>query len=284
VFTPTGFYIGSAIFFGVWWLLTSRLGSLSLKQDLTGAAEYTRKMRFHSGCGSLAFALTLTASGGLWLAALQPQWFSALFGVYFFSDCAWVGLATVYILAAFLLRQRRLTSVLTPKCFYFMGLLLFAFTLFSAYTEFTQYFVVWNANLPAETGWYLIRENGNWWWLGLFLIAGHFLIPFFLLLPMSVKTNFKIVIPLCLWIGLMHAADLGFNIFPALHHGGYPLKWLWLPLGCLMFMGGFLTTVFLKKLNSHPPFPQRDPRRLEAMGVNADIVNDLAGTDTGGGR
>jgi hypothetical protein len=284
VFTRTGFYVGSAIFFGVWWLLTSRLDSLSLKQDRTGAAECTRKMRFHSGWGIIAFALTLTASSGLWLEALQYQWFSAMFGVYFFSDCAWAGLATVYVLAAILLRQRILTAVLPAKCFYFMGLLLFAFTLFSAYTEFTQYFVVWNANLPAETGGYLLRENGNWWWLGLFLIAGHFLIPFFLLLPMTVKTNFKIVIPLCLWIGLMHAADLGFNIFPALHNGGNPLKWLWLPLGCLMFMGGFLATVFLKKLNSHPPFPQHDPRLLEAMGVNPDIVNDLAGTATGGGR
>jgi hypothetical protein len=283
-FTLPGFYIGSAIFFGIWWLLTSRLGTLSLEQDRTGAVECTRKMRFHSGWGIIAFALTLTASSGLWLEALQYQWFSAMFGVYFFSDCAWVGLATVYVLAAILLRQRILTPVLPKKSFYFMGMLLLAFTLFSAYTEFTQYFVVWNANLPAETGGYLIRENGNWGWLGLILIAGHFLIPFFLLLPMSVKTNFKIVIPVCLWIGLMHAADLGFNIFSALHNGGYLLKWLWLPLGCLMFMGGFLAAVFLKKLNSYPPFSQRDPRRLEAMGVNADSVNNLAETDVGGAR
>ena len=284
VFTMPGFYVASAVFFGVWWLLTSRLCSLSLAQDKTGAADCTYKMRFHAGWGIVAFALTLTASGVLWMKALEYQWFSAMFGVYFFSDCAWVGLATVYILAAVLLRQGILTSVLKRNYFYFIGVLLLAFTLFSAYTEFAQYFVVWNANTPSETFWYLIRENGNWWCLSMILIFGHFFVPFFVLLPEKVKMNFKVIIPVCLWIWLMHALDLAFNIFPALHNNGYPLKWIWLPLGCLMFMGGFLAVVFLKKFNAHPPFPQRDPRLLEAMGVNANLVNDLAEANAGGAR
>jgi len=284
VFTMPGFYVASAVFFGVWWLLTSRLCSLSLQQDKTGAADCTHKMRFHAGWGIVAFALTLTASGVLWMKALEYQWFSAMFGVYFFSDCAWVGLATVYILAAVLLRQGILASVLKKNYFYFIGVLLLAFTLFSAYTEFAQYFVVWNANTPSETFWYLIRENGNWWCLSMILIFGHFFVPFFVLLPEKVKMNFKVIIPVCLWIWLMHALDLAFNIFPALHNNGYPLKWIWLPLGCLMFMGGFLAVVFLKKFNAHPPFPQRDPRLLEAMGVNANLVNDLAEANAGGAR
>jgi len=103
-------------------------------------------------------------------------------------------------------------------------------------------------------------------------------------LPVSVKTNFKIVIPVCLWAWVMHAADLGFNIFPALHNEGYPLQWIWLPLGCLLFMGGFLSRSFLHKFQAHPPFPQRDPRLLEAMGVNANVVNDLAEASVGGAR
>ena len=275
VFTYSGFLIASAIFFGIWWTLTSQLSRWSLKQDETGAAECTRKMRFHSGWGIVAFALTLTASGVLWVKALQYQWFSAMYGVYFFSGCAWVGLATVYVIGVILLRQGILSAVLKENYFYFIGVLLLAFTLFSSYTEFAQYFVVWNANMPTETFWYLIRENGNWWWLSMILIAGKFFVPFFVLLPVSVKTNYKVIIPVCVLIWAMHAADLAFNIFPALHHDGYPLKWIWLPVGCLMFMGGFLAKVFLNKFNSHPPFPQRDPRLLEAMGVNGNVVNDL---------
>ena len=51
-----------------------------------------------------------------------------------------------------------------------------------------------------------------------------------------------------------------------------------------MFMGGFLANNFLNKFNSHPPYPQRDPRLLEAMGVSQNTVRDLVDANAGGGR
>jgi len=283
VFTLPGFYVTSAIFFGIWWLLTSRLCALSLEQDKTGAADCTRKMRFHAGWGIVAFALTLTFSGVLWMKATSYQFFSCIYGVYFFSDCAWIGLATVYVIAALLQRQGTLVPVLKPHYFYFLGVLLLGFTLFSAYTEFAQYFVIWNANTPEETFWYLIRERGNWWTLSLILIFGHFFVPFFVLLPEKVKENVKIIVPVCVWIWLMHALDLAFNIFPARFGYGFPLHLLWMPIGTLLFMGGFLANNFVKKFSAHPPYPQRDPRLLEAMGVSQNAVSDLVDAQTAGG-
>ena len=282
VFTIPGFWITSAVFFGIWWLLSSRLSRWSLKQDETGSAECTHKLRFHSGWGIVAFALTLTFSGVLWMQAVEYQWFSAMYGVYFFASSVWAGLAVVYVLAVVLLRERILTPVLKGNYFYFIGVLLMAFTLLSSYTEFAQYFVVWNANVPEETFWYLIRENGNWWALSLILIFGKCFIPFFALLPVSVKINFKVLIPVCLLIAVMHAADLAFNILPALHNQGYPLKWIFLPVGCLLFMGGLLGKIFIRKFNAHPPYPQRDPRLLEAMGVSPNVVSDWVDANVGG--
>jgi hypothetical protein len=267
VFTMSGFYVTSAIFFGIWWLLTSRLCSLSLQQDQTGAASCTYKMRFYSGWGMVVFGLTLTFSGVLWMKALQYQWFSAIYGVYFFASSVWIALATVYVIAAIMQRQRILDRVLQKNYFYFIGVLFFGFTLLQGYSEFAQYFVVWNANVPEETFYYLIRENGNWFALSMILIFGHLMLPFFVLLPVKAKTTFKVIIPVCLWAWLMHACDLAFNIFPALHPDGYHFKWIWLPLGCLMFMAGFLGEIFLRKFAAHPPYPQRDPRLLEAMGI-----------------
>lgn len=285
VFTMPGFYVTSAVFFAILWFLSSRLSSLSLEQDKTGAPECTRKMNFYSGWGIVALALLITFSGVLWMKALQYQWFSCIYGVYFFSDCAWIALATVYVIAAILYRQGALAGLLRENYFYFIGVLFFGFTLFSAYTEFAQYFVVWNANMPEETFWYLIREHGNWWCLSMILIFGHFFVPFFVLLPLKVKANFKVIIPVCLWAWLMHALDLAFNIFPALHPNGYDLRWIWLPMGTLMFVGGFLANVFVKKFTANPPYPQRDPRLLEAMGVNPHIINDLTpATQTGGAQ
>jgi hypothetical protein len=132
----------------------------------------------------------------------------------------------------------------------------------------------------GETFWYLIRENGNWWTLSMVLIFGHFLLPFFVLLPICVKSNFKIMFWVCAWAWAMNFADLAFNILPVLHPHGYPFKWLWLQLGCLAFMGGLLSRVFVKNFNAHAPFPIRDPRRLEAMGIKYETPEDIAATAT----
>lgn len=268
VFTIPGFIVVSAIFFGVWWVLSSRLAYWSLRQDVTGAAECTHKMRFYSGWGIVAFAITITTAGIFWIKAIQYEWYSCIYGVYFFASTTWVTLATVYVLTVILQRQRILDKVLHDNQFYFLGVLFFGFTLFQAYTEFAQYFVVWNANMPIETFYYLIRENGSWWWLSMILIFGHFFIPFVVMLPVASKTNFKVIVPVCIAAWFLHTGDLAFNLFPALHPTGYDFRWIWLPIGCLLLQGGFLASVFIRKFQSHPPYPQKDPRLLEAMGVH----------------
>ena len=282
LFTYSGLCIATAIVFGIWWLLSSRLRYWSLRQDVTGAALCTHKMRFHSGWGILAFAATVTFAPILWMNSLDYQWSSTIYGLYLFASCGWIALATAYVLTVILQRQRILSGVLQDNQFYFLGVLFFAFTLLQAYFEFAQYFVIWNGNVPVETFWYIIRENGSWWWVSMVLIFGHFFLPFVLLLPAHVKMNFKIMLPLCAWAWLMNFADLAFNILPVLHPGGYPLRWLWLPLGCMMFMGGFLSWVFVNKFKSHPPYPQKDPRLLEAMGIHhLEEISGVAST-TGG--
>jgi hypothetical protein len=269
VFTLPGFWITSAIFFGIWWLMTSRINYWSLRQDVTGDPLCSYKMRFHSGWGVVVLGLTMVFAPVLWMQAVQFQWYSAIYGVYYFASCAWLALATIYILMMLLQRQRILDRVLHDNQFYFIGVLLLAFTLFQAYCEFAQYFVVWNANMPVETFWYLIREHGSWFCVSMILIFGHFALPFFILLPVKVKMNFKVMLPLCVWVWAMTFLDFAFNILPALpqNQGGYPFKWLWLQFGCFAFMAGLLAWVFLKKFLSHPPYPQRDPRVLEAMGI-----------------
>jgi len=267
LFTLAGFLIVSVIFFGIWWLLTGRINYWSLRQDVTGDALCTRKMRFHSGWGILAFAGTVTVAPTIWMQSLQYQWSSTIYGLYMFASCGWVALATAYIITAILQRQRVLTPVLNDNQFYYLGVLFFAFTLLEAYFEFAQYFVIWNGNVPDETFWYLMRENGSWWTVNMLLIFGHFFTPFILLLPARVKLNFKIMIPVCLWAWLMHYLDLAFNIYPVLHPNHYPTHWLLLQIGCFMFMAGFLARAFLRKFLRYPPYPQRDPRILEAMGL-----------------
>lgn len=277
LFTWAGFYLVSAACFGIWGWLSSRLKYWSLKQDETGAAECTFKMRLHACWGIWAFAFTLTLAVILWMKALQHQWFSTMYGVYYFAGSVWMTLATVYVITLVLDRQRILTEVLHEHQFYFLGSLLFAFTVFWAYVTFSQYFIIWNANMPEETFWYVIREKGSWFYVGLVIIFGHFFLPFLSLLRIDVKHTFPIMIPLCAWAWAMHFVDLSFNILPVRHPGGFPLQWVWLPLGCLAFMGGLLAKVFLAKFASASPFPQKDPRLVEAMGLYHPVPTQISG-------
>jgi hypothetical protein len=267
LFTTPMFYLVSAFCFLVWWLLSNRLTYWSLEQDRTGAAKPTHRMRFYSAIGVLLFALTLTLAAVLWMMALQYQWYSTMYGVYYYAGSVWVTLATVYVLTMVLERQGVLAEVLHAQQYYFLGSLLFAFTVFYAYIHFSQYFIIWNGNMPEETFWYVLREKGTWWHVGMVIIFGHFFLPFLALLRIDVKHTFSIMVPLCLWCWLMHWVDLAFNIMPALHPDGFALRWLWLDTGCFALMAGLLSSVFLQKYARHAPYPVKDPRLIEAMGL-----------------
>ncbi len=277
LFTLPMFYAVSACCFLIWWLLSNRLSYWSLRQDQTGGAMPTYRMRRYSAIGIVLFAITLTLGAILWVKALQHQWFSTMYGVYYYAGSVWLALATVYVITVVLDRQRVLTEVLHQHQYYFLGSLLLAFTVFYAYIHFSQYFIIWNGNMPEETFWYVLREKGTWWYIGMVIIFGHFFLPFLALLRIGVKHNFSIMIPLCAWCWLMHWVDLSFNIMPVLHPGGFPWRWLWLDAACLAFMGGLLSLVFLRKYSRHAPYPIKDPRLVEAMGLFHPVPTQISG-------
>ena len=265
LFTVPMFYVVAALCFGIWWLLSNRLRYWSLEQDRTGAAEFTYKMRTCSAIGIFLFALTLSLAAIMWMKALQHEWFSTMYGVYYFAGSVWTTLATVYVITVVLKRLGPLRDVVHEKQFYFIGSLLFAFTVFYAYIHFSQYFIIWNANMPEETFWYVLREKGTWWDIGMVIIFGHFFLPFLTLLRIDVKLSLTIMFPVCAWAWLMHFCDLSFNIMPVLHPDGFVLHPT--DIACFAFICGVVTKAFLKQFNAHPPYPQKDPRFAEALDV-----------------
>lgn len=260
-------YIRVFALFGIWTWLTYGLRKWSLKQDETGGADCTYKMRKYSAGGVIPFALTLTIASIDWMKSLEHQWFSTMYGVLYFAASVWTSLAAIYLIGALLKQTGPLRDVARPRQFHDTGVLFFAFTVFYAYIHFGQYFLIWNAALPEETFWYIQRENGSWWDIGMITIFGHFLVPFLVLLRIDAKLKLPVMIPLCLWCMICHYCDLSFNIMPLYHPDGFPGQWIWLDAGCIAFMGGVLTRVFLKSFHSHPAYPQRDPRFAEAMEV-----------------
>lgn len=283
LFTMGGFYTVAVVNFLVWWLLSRGLRKWSIAQDATGDAKCTYKMRGYAYWGIFAFAVTMTFAAIMWMKALQHQWFSTMYGVVYFAGSVWLTLGTAYTIMAILNRQKVLTHVLHDHQFYFMGTLFFAFTVFYTYVTFSQYFIIWNANMPEETFWYYMREFGadgkrsTWFLVSLVIIFGHFFLPFLSLLRIDIKSSPKFVIPLAAWAWLMHYVDLNFNIMPVLHRDGFAWKWVWLDLGLIALMTGIIAKAFLAKYREAAPYPLKDPRLIEAMGHMHPVPTQISG-------
>ena len=277
LFTWPGYYLVAAGCFLIWWILSRGLRNWSLRQDQTGSAECTYKMRLYSYWGIFAFAVTLTVAAIMWMGGLQYEWFSTMYGVYYFAGSVWMTLAMVYVITMVLARQRVLEGILHEHQFYYLGSLMFAFTVFYAYIHFAQYFIIWNANMPEETFWYVVREKGTWWWIGMVIIFGHFFIPFLSLLRIDVKSYFPYMTALAAWAWLMHYVDLSFNVLPIVSPDNFPIQWIWLHIACLAFMFGVLSKVFLAKYASAAPYPLKDPRLAEAVGHYQPVPTQISG-------
>jgi len=265
LFTMPGFYITSVLCLAVWFWLPTQLRKWSLKQDETGAVECTRWMRRYSAFGIFLFAFSLTFAVILWVKALQHEWFSTMYGVYYFAGSMWMSIATIYVITLLLQRQGHLQGYVHEKTYYFIGSIMFAFTVFYAYVTFAQYFIIWNANMPEETFWYVLREKGTWWDIGQIMIFGHFFVPFLFLLRIDWKLKLCFMGPLFIWAWLMHFLDMSFNIMPVLWPDNFHLGFT--DIACLAFIGGVLAKMFIINLNAHPMLPQKDPRFAESQDI-----------------
>jgi len=197
--------------------------------------------------------------------SLDPHWFSSIFGVYFFAGAIWLFFAVMPILVWRLQANGRLAGAITPDLYQEMGKLLFAFGVFWAYIAFSQFMLIWYANLPEETGWYLKRWNGGWPVVGLLLILGHFLAPFVLIMSRAAKRNLGILIPVACWAMLMQWLDFYFIAMPEYEPGSGKVPLSLLDLAAFLGVGGLFFWMVSRNLASAPLVPVDDPRLHESL-------------------
>ena len=115
-----------------------------------------------SSWGLPLLALTSSFAGFDWLMSLEPHWTSTMFGVYFWAGSLVGSLAALILLTLALRGTGWLRRTVTIEHLHDLGKLLFGFVVFWTYIAFCQYFLIWYANLPEETGWYITRRWGTW--------------------------------------------------------------------------------------------------------------------------
>ncbi len=212
----------------------------------------------------LLFAGTVTFAAIDWLMSLTPDWYSTIFGVYFFAGIAVAGLATLILTSLCLQATGRLTRVITVEHYHDLGKLLLTFVVFWGYIAFSQYLLIWYGNIPEETQWYLVRQAGGWKWISLvFLVGGNCLIPFCGLLPRFVKRQKLLLGFWALWLLAMHWIDLYWIVMPNLGKDKLPFDIMDICL--LVGMLGIYIASAVRVAGDNSLVPLADPRLKESL-------------------
>ena len=153
--------------------------------------------------------------------SLEYQWFSTMYGVWFFASGIRAALAVTIIGCLYLATKGSLRGIYKQAHQYDLACLSLAFTVFWAYISFSQYFLIYSANIPEETFWFTIREinpntgeRSGWFAVSMGLIFGHFFFPFLYLLFYRNKIVGPRLVFIVSWILVFHALDLYWNIIP----------------------------------------------------------------------
>ncbi len=254
----SGFVTRAIAYFAIWILVAVLLRAWSVRQDSAGGVTLSRWQR-RLGTGSLPFvAFAMTFAAFDWMMSLDPRFYSTIFGVYWFAG-SFVSALAVVIIAATLTRDdpAGFGHHMNADHFHAMGKLLLAFVAFWGYIAFSQFMLIWIANIPEEVPWYILRINGGWKWIGAFLALFHFLVPFFVLLQRGVTRNPRRLAWAAAWILFVHWVDLYWLVMPHLFPDG-PSPSL-LDLFAFAGVGGVAVafTVFL--MRGVPAVPVKDP-------------------------
>lgn len=238
---------------GVAWLLRRH----SVLQDSDGESKHTLKMRKLAIVGLPVLAVCLTFAAVDWLMGLDYHWFSTMWGVYIFAGSAGSSMALLVLVVSYL-KSKGLLKAVNQEHYHIMGKFLLAFTVFWAYIGYSQYMLIWYANIPEETIYFKIRNTESWHLLSTILVVGRFFIPFPILLFQSVKKNVKLICGVSVWILLMQALDLYLVVLPSLHQKG--LNPSLYDFSSVVAVLGACGGVFFRNLGSVNIFPTRDPR------------------------
>ena len=253
------FLIRSFIYVFVWIYCAKKLKDLSLAGDLEGglgAKAYNKGVTV-SAWFIVFFAVTSCTAAWDWIMSIDTHWFSTLFGWYIFSEWATIGFATILLLTLYLKKQGYLNNV-NENHIHDLGKFVFAFSIVWTYMWFSQFMLIWYANIPEEVIYHMERiELSNYRFLFWFSLIINFITPLILLMSRDAKRNTKTLTLVCIVILLGHWINSYLLFAPGtLHdHGHLGLVEIGMGIG---FLGLFLRIVMKNlterelDIKSHP--------------------------------
>ena len=268
------FMTRAIVYFGVWIVLSQLLYRWSVRQDtMTDAAareKLVRRLWTLSAGGIFLYALTQSAAAVDWLMSLQPHWYSTIFGVYYFAGGIVSFYALLALIAMSLQKSGVLKNAITTEHYHDLGKWTFGHTVFWAYIAFSQFVLIWYANIPEETEYFMHRVEGGWQYISYALPFTNFFIPFFFLVSRHVKRSRVGLAIGAVWTLVVHAVDIYWIVLPNFgthgegdHHPHLGLHWL--DVAALVGIGGLFLAAFSWLLKRNKVVCINDPRLEESL-------------------
>lgn len=259
----SGFLIRSGFYFALWILWAWRIRVLSLRfyEDRSPYTDLSR--RKWAASGLVMIVMTMTFTGIDWVMSLEPKWYSTMFGINFFISAGLAAYAFVTFFLTRLADTPAMADILKPNHFRDLGNLMLTFVMLWAYTQFSEYLLMWYANMKEEIPYYLVRSAGMWGAIAGFLIIFHFFLPFFMLLMRAIKDRPGTIGVVAIIILVARYAGIIWLTQPAWSRAHFHYSWM--ALASLVAVGGLWLYLFIGQLKGQTIIPIHETWVDEAL-------------------
>jgi hypothetical protein len=255
---PIFFVVRMILFFSLWYMFFTWIKKEMLAEDIDGSEQHWFTSRKLSAYFLVIFAVSSSISAWDWVMSIDPHWFSTMFGWYVFASWWVTGLATITLIVVNL-KGAGYMKVVTQNHLHDLGKFVFAFSIFWTYIWFCQFMLIYYANLPEETVYFIQRmKTSPYSWIFYANVFLNFVLPFLLLMTRDAKRQISMLKVVCPIVIFGHWMDFYNMITPGSMKGNGGLGLLEIGLG-FMFAGAFLYVVLnaLSKMQlvaKHHPF------------------------------
>ena len=185
----TFFIVRTIIYLLIWNYFAKKLRRLSILEDANGGTSYHNSGVKTSAWFMVFFAVTSATASWDWIMSIDTHWFSTIFGWYIFAEWSAIGFTTILLFTLYLQKQGYLEDV-NENHIHDLGKWIFAFSLVWTYMWFSQFMLIWYANIPEEVTYYTARlEVSNYRFLFWFSMLINFILPIILLMSRDAKRH-----------------------------------------------------------------------------------------------
>lgn len=260
---PLFYILRMVVFFGLWYWFYTMIKKHMMTEDIEGGTQHWYSARKLSAIFLVIFAVSSSVSAWDWVMSIDPHWFSTMFGWYVFASWWVAGLATITLVVAYL-KDAGYLKMVNQNHLHDLGKFVFAFSIFWTYIWFSQFMLIYYANIPEETVYFIERiKHAPYSWIFYVNLILNFVMPFLLLMTRDAKRHMSMLKVVCPIVIVGHWLDFYNMVTPGVmqYDGGLGL----LEIGVALIFGSLFLFVGLNALSKMPLVAKNHPMMEESL-------------------